>query len=114
VSSADLSGPAVFRVIQCESPCRGVWVQDWFQGQPSLFRRDRQGDGPTFKAASSPNGKSGDIVIGRYMSDESRITAFWKIDAYFISLPSLQYKMPPSVRWRKQNVVMYLFPYVSE
>jgi hypothetical protein len=24
VSSADLSGPAVFRVIQCESPCRGV------------------------------------------------------------------------------------------
>ena len=39
MSSADLSGPAVFRVIQCESPCRGVWVQDWFQGQSCRLLR---------------------------------------------------------------------------
>jgi hypothetical protein len=59
VSSADLSGPAVFRVIQCESPCRGgVWVQDWFQGQSSFSGAIGKGRGPPFTAVSSPNGRS--------------------------------------------------------
>jgi hypothetical protein len=65
VSSADLSGLAVFRVIQCESPCRGVGSKIGSRVQSSLFRRDGQRPRPAFQSSVIANWQSGGILIGR-------------------------------------------------
>jgi hypothetical protein len=78
VSSADLSGPAVFRVIQCECPCRSVWVQDCFQGQSSLSGAIGKGPG-RLSGQCHRQSDSGDILIGRLQSKVDKSDWFWKI-----------------------------------